>query len=72
MTNEVNALLAQMGGYPNEVASTFLYRKGKLIKTIEKQGHGNTVSQNLTDLIADAVEAKADAVIFAHNHPSGT
>lgn len=55
-----------------EVAVTVLYQKGKVIGTVERIGYCQSVSQSTTDLVADAVELGADAVVFAHNHPGGT
>lgn len=64
--------LAALRGHQREVSAVFLYRKGELIKVIKSTGDCMSVRTSTTDLIAEAVEIRADAVLFAHNHPGGS
>ena len=67
-------LLTKMRGYENEVfACLFLNTKNQLIKYQELfQGSINSASVYPREVVKLALKHNAAAIIFAHNHPSGS
>jgi DNA repair protein RadC len=62
-------LIEDLQAQPREVGVAVLYKKGREVLRIKSHGTKGQVNRDLTGIFAEAEEMKADAVIFAHNHP---
>jgi DNA repair protein RadC len=62
-------LIEDLQGQGREVGVAILYRKGNEVLRVKSHGTRGQVGRDLTGIFAEAEEKKADAIIFAHNHP---